>query len=461
MGTRADQGVTEVVGQTKGWHCSGWTVWNNRGLAVRQYEPFIDTSHEFLDGRTEGDSSAISFYDYLGRPACTFSPDGTWTKVIHDSWKTTTYDASDLLKLDPTADPDVARFYQGWKHEYPDRETWYLARTKVGTLTTPLGKAAASRTESHNNTPTVMHLDILGREIAKVEANGETNGEAIFYTTRKQYDIVGNVISVIDAQDRTIVSVVFDMTGKALHHSTMDFGQESILYDVVGKIFMRFQDQDIRIRTSYDALQRPTGHFHGSSSQPEIQFEKFVYGDEPRADAPTGHNARGKIYQQYDQSGVVTMQYDFKGNVVATERQLVQEYRVDIDWSGRTRRPALESEKFINTTAFDPLNRPTELSVDGFRTRNNYNTMSLISSVETLPLLPLPAGDVRTSPESVIKTTEYDPMGRKTASRTAIIPGRNSHTINRVYASCVSGLGHWVRTRLDRISNTLTTHVET
>lgn len=193
--------MTEESNQANRWHCTGWTVWNNRGLAVRQYEPFFDSSHEFVDGQEEGDSSVTCFYDYLGRPVCTFSPDATRTKGIHDSWKTTTYDASDLLKLDPKDDEDVKYFYACWIGEYPDWETWYLARTRVGTLMTPLEKAAATRTEPHNNTPIVVHLDSLGRDIAKVEENGETkvkvDGEdkiqRIFYTTRKEFDIVGNV----------------------------------------------------------------------------------------------------------------------------------------------------------------------------------------------------------------------------------------------------------------------------
>lgn len=420
---KADQGVTKDVTQASRWHCSGWTVWNNRGLAVRQYEPFFDTSHEFVDGKKQGCSSATYFYDYLGRPVCTFSPDGTRTKVILDSWKTTTYDASDLLRFDPRADLDVAGFYQGWELEYPDWDTWYMTQMKDETS---LMYSAAVRTEPHRNTPTVTHLDSLAREISRVENNGENDGKTIFYTTRKEFDIAGNVRAVIDAKDRQIVSAIFDMNGQVLHNSTMDFGQEWIIYDVAGKIMLRFQDQDIRIRTEYDILQRPTGHFYLSDSGTELQFEKFVYGDQLGPDGLADHNARGRIYKQYDQSGVVTTQYDFKGNVVATERQLAQEYKFDIDWSSRTP-PALENEKFISTTTFDALNRPTEISVDGARTRNNYNSMSLISSVETLSLLPSPTNAIPTPPPSwvpVITSTEYDAMGRKTC----ISYGNNTRT---------------------------------
>lgn len=412
--------MTEDATQTNRWHCSGWTLCNNRGLAVRQYEPFFDTSHEFVDGKKEGYSSATSFYDYLGRPVCTFSPDGTRTKVIHDSWKTTSYDASDLLLFDPRADLDVARFYQGWELEYPDWDTWYI--TQIADEPSPT-YTAAIRTEPHRYTPTVIHLDSLAREISKVENNGEDNGETIFYTTRKEFDIVGNVREVIDAQDRQIVSAIYDMNGQVLHNSTMDFGQKWVMYDVAGKIMLRFQDQDIRTRTEYDILQRPTGHFHLSGSGTELQFEKFVYGDQLGLDGLADHNARGRIYQQYDQSGVVTTKYDFKGNVVAIERQLAQEYKLDIDWSSRA---PLENEKFINTTTFDALNRPTEFSVDGARTRNNYNSMSLISSVEAL-LSPPPTDAIPTPPLSwvpVIRSTEYDAMCRKTC----ISYGNNTST---------------------------------
>lgn len=437
MAAKTDLDVTEDGTQANRWHCSGWTVWNNRGLAVRQYEPFFDSSHEFVDGKKQGDSSATNFYDYLGRLVCKFSPDGTWTKVIHNTWKTTTYDTSDLLKFDPGADPDVAKFYRGWKREYPDCDTWYSARTKAGTLMTSLDMTAATRTETHHDTPTVMHLDSLGREIAKIEANGES----MFYTTRKEFDIVGNVRAVIDAQGRQIVSASFDMNGHVLHNSTMDFGEESVLYDVAGKTLFRFQDQDLGIHTKYDALQRPTGQFHLSDSGQEIQFEKFVYGEEPGLNVSAEHNARGRIYEQYDQSGVVTMKYDFKGNVVATERQLAREYKLAIDWSSRTP-PALESERFINTTSFDALNRPTEFSVDGSRTRNNYNSMSLISSVETLSSSPPPTVAIPTPPPSwvpVITSTEYDAMGRKTCisygnnTKTEFTYDKNSLRLTRVW----------------------------
>lgn len=75
--------------------------------------------------------------------------------------------------------------------------------------------------------------------------------------------------------------------------------------------------------------------------------------------------------------------------------------------------PPLQSEIFANTTSFDALNRPSELSVQGSRTGNTYNSLSLISSVETLSPR---SGPPPPSWELVITSTVYDAMGRKTCS---------------------------------------------
>lgn len=402
------------------WLGSGWTVWNNKGLAVTQYEPFFDTTHEFVDEARHGTSEVTTFYDHLARPVCTFSPDGTWTKVIHDSWKTTTYDASDVLKIDPRSDPNAGHFYRAWKGKNAVLNTWYSTRTSLATTVAALERVAAQRSEGHDNTPTVSHLDNLGRQVVLVLANGAET----FHSTRQDWDIAGNVLSVTDAQGRRILRTDFDMCGHALHRSTMDFGQEWIINDSAGQPLLRWQDDDLRIRTNYDALRRPIARYHASLDELgpvlEIMFEKFLYGEpgpEVAAENAVLHNSRGRVYRQYDQSGVVTTKYDFKGNIVEAERRFVREFKSVIDWS-TDHSPQLEIEKFTNTTSFDALNRPTEVTIEGFRTKNTYNDLSLLSSVDTLAPPPTPTidGHLPSSTPlwvSVITSIEYDALDRK------------------------------------------------
>ena len=84
---------------------------------------------------------------------------------------------------------------------------------------------------------------------------------------------------------------------------------------------------------------------------------RSVYGEsQPN---PEANNLRGKLVQLFDQAGVVTSEeYDFKGNLLSSTRQLAQEYKATVDWSGAV---TLEEETYTSRTRYDALNRPTQL----------------------------------------------------------------------------------------------------
>ena len=89
------------------WVGSGWTVFNNKGKPVRQYEPFFTATHRFEFDRQHG-VSPILFYDPVERVVATLHPDHTWEKVLFDPWRQETWDVNDTaLIADPAADPDV------------------------------------------------------------------------------------------------------------------------------------------------------------------------------------------------------------------------------------------------------------------------------------------------------------------------------------------------------------------
>ncbi|TKC94642.1 RHS repeat-associated core domain-containing protein, partial [Polyangium fumosum] len=104
-----------------------------------------------------------------------------------------------------------------------------------------------------------------------------------------------------------------------------------------------------------------------------------VYG-EGQTD-PEDANLRGKVVQVKDGAGVVTsVEYDFKGNLLESQRQLAQNYSTQIDWSGTV---ALEAEVFAQTTAYDALNRPTSMTTpDQSEIKPTYNEASLLEKVE-------------------------------------------------------------------------------
>jgi Salmonella virulence plasmid 65kDa B protein/Insecticide toxin TcdB middle/C-terminal region/Insecticide toxin TcdB middle/N-terminal region len=81
------------------WVGSGWTIFNNKGKLVRQYEPFFSQlapgqCHDFEFGVKVG-VSPVLFYDPLERVIATLHPNHTYGKVVFDPWRQTTYDVNE------------------------------------------------------------------------------------------------------------------------------------------------------------------------------------------------------------------------------------------------------------------------------------------------------------------------------------------------------------------------------
>ena len=92
------------------WVGSGWTIFNNKGKPVRQYEPFFDDTHDFKFGIAVG-VSPVLFYDPVERVVATLHPNHTYEKVVFDPWQQTTYDVDDTVTSDPKTDGDVKEFF--------------------------------------------------------------------------------------------------------------------------------------------------------------------------------------------------------------------------------------------------------------------------------------------------------------------------------------------------------------
>jgi len=186
------------------WAGNGWTIFNNKGKPVRQYEPFFDDTHDFRFGHQVG-VSPILFYDPAERVVATLNPNHTWAKVIFDPWRQESWDVNDTVLLDSKADPDAGDFFR----RLPDAEylpTWHGLRTDPA-LASELAKRysdatlrnaetdAANKAAVHAATPAVTHFDTLGRPFLTLAHNRFERNQAIVeekYATRVELDIEGN-----------------------------------------------------------------------------------------------------------------------------------------------------------------------------------------------------------------------------------------------------------------------------
>lgn len=118
------------------WVGSSWTIFNNKGNPVRQYEPFFSETHTFEFGGTVG-VSPVLFYD----PA---APSGPQTG-------------------DPRTDPHIGGAVAGYFGTQPSSwQTWHPARIG-GALGTEEQRAARKAQQHATRPPSRISMPWGGR----------------------------------------------------------------------------------------------------------------------------------------------------------------------------------------------------------------------------------------------------------------------------------------------------------
>ncbi len=422
------------------WVGSGWTIFNNKGKPVRQYEPFFSASHGFEFGIMVG-VSPVLFYDPAERVVATLHPNHTWEKVVFDPWQQTSWDVNDTAArfdlvsrtasvLSPADDPDVGAFFRRLAND-SYLPTWYELRSDAAKALAhwpdadangnPLPdnakrraseKAASARAAAHAGTPTTAHFDSLGRPFLTVARNRvvcadhDLDGAEDSFATRVELDIEGIHRAVIDAKDRVVMRYAYDMLGNRIHQLSMDAGARWMLNDVAGNPIRAFDSRGHTFRTEYGVLRRPLRSFvAGVSPGTELVTDRIVYGEQhPEAEL---RNLRGAVYLHLDQAGAVIAEAnDFKGNPLRASRQIVKEYKQAIDWSTVDAAlpavtalldlmaleaalvPQLEAGAFTSSTTYDALNRPVLLTTPHTTSmrpsviRPGYNEANLLERVD-------------------------------------------------------------------------------
>jgi len=395
----ADGTVTEVdTTPNLRWIGNGRTIVNNKGNPVKQYEPYFSTTFEFEASSllVERGVSPIITYDSAGRAVRTDMPNGTFSKVEFDAWKSKTYDANDTVKD------------SRW---YADRIT-----NPLPDIATPEEVAAAQKAAEHYNTPVTTCLDSLGRPFMVIADNGIAGK----YQTRTELNIEGQALSVTDARGNVVEQYKYDMLGVQLYSLSMDAGERWSLMNVMGSSLRSFDSRGHIFRYEYDSLHRAVKTFMKAGDATEINTEKFIYGEGITNNK--ANNLRGHTYQHFDTAGITTsINFDFKGNPLQTSRQLCIDYKNDIDWNTN---PAMESALFTSLTVVDALNRPLSLtSPDQSIYIPFYNETGLMNSVAVRL-----RGEA--SKTSFVSAINYDVKGQ----RESITYGNNTKT-NYLYDS--------------------------
>jgi RHS repeat-associated protein len=346
------------------WTGNGRLIRNNKGNAVKQYEPYFSVTPTFDDEKemVELGVTAIIHYDPLNRVIRTDLPNKTFSKVEFTPWLQKTFDPNDTV----------------------GQSDWYKLR-----ITTPdPGIAtleeidAAQKAFKHNNTPALAYMDTLGR-IYKTETDSGTQK----ITTHIQFDIEGNEEQVSDAMDRPVMIYDYDLTGRCIKKVSPDNGTRYLLADAVNNPLTQWDNRDHTFGYSYDVLRRPLQATVQTGNATPIVYTKTEYGESLAQATAKANNLRGAAYKTFDQSGIYTiLKHDFKGNLLSSSRQLLNDYKTAIDWTN----PAtivLDAAVYTGITEYDAMNRairiitPHSPAMTASEIMPGYNEAGLLDTV--------------------------------------------------------------------------------
>jgi RHS repeat-associated protein len=396
------------------WIGNGRTILNNKGNAVKQYEPYFSVTHYYEDFKelVETGVTPIMYYDAMGRAIKTEMPDGTFSKVEFDSWKQSVYDANDTV-LEST-----------WYHNRINR---LIDDELIAAFKDPVREEiAGNKAAFHARTPNVLHFDTLGRPVLSIDHNKNiTTAADEFYRTKVLLDVKGNLRSVTDARElpensnkgNTVMQYKYDMLGNLVYHNSIDAGQRWLLINILGKPLRTWDERDHEFQYFYDTLHRPTHSvvkFGDGATRLNNIFDRIIYGESLLAVGRSNEadlqavNILGKPVKHFDTGGVVlTPEYDFKGQPIFTTRRLFKYYKDVVNWIDTHLVDDLEDDSFTFTTQTDALGRITrQIAPDGSIITPRYNEAGLLNGETVLHI-----GSA--SATTYIKDIDYNEKGQR------------------------------------------------
>ena len=397
------------VNTTNRWVGNGRTIINNKGKAVKQYEPYFSSTSDYEDESElrEYGVTPVIHYDPLGRVIKTDMPDGTFTKVEFDCWTQWNYDQNDTV-LDSTWLTDIPH-YANYPTSGPD---------PLVEVTPPSDQQARAAwlAARHYNTPQIVHFDVMGRPFLTEDTLDDV--DVVNYTVYKTtvtYDIRGNAVKV-NSERNFDTTFEFAMISSAfateegetpIYTDSPDSGERFMLNSAAGLSIFSWDERGHTFENEYDANLRPEKTWMDDGSGKKL-VNLLVYGE--GQGNTLNHN--NQVYLQKDQSGILTsVKYDFKGNLLQSEKKIVDDYINVIDWNvAVTMQKDLQNPPndlvYTSSTSFDALNRPVSFThPDGSVITPSYNKASLLESV---------TGTVRdgTTP-GFIDNIDYDEKGQR------------------------------------------------
>lgn len=262
------------------WAVSGRVEYNNKGLAVRVYQPYFIDTHRYVN-----DASLRQFGDH---DLCYYDPLGRNTRVV------------------TAAGHEQRARFDVWFDVHEDENDTTIERDR--------------------DTPTVAVRDNRGLTVRNVQYNRVTEGnDRQTLITRHVLDASGALRSSADplrfAQNAANFQYIRTLSGQALRTHSTDAGVQVQLSDARGLAAWAANSNGHRQRWVYDKLGRLTARFEQPAGATEACRERLVYD---AADSVVGQNCRGRLIRHAHPAGMVEVSgYALSGQPLAETRRFL------------------------------------------------------------------------------------------------------------------------------------------
>jgi RHS repeat-associated protein len=350
------------------WVGTGRTVVNNKGNAVKKYEPYFSVTHGYESNKelVESGVTALFFHDALSRLIKTVLPDGCFSTTSFNSWQQRLYEQGDTVTK--------SRWYNERVGSLIDGEL--LAQGKDPAKE----KAAAVDSAAYDDTPSVLDFDSLGRPVLQSQHN-RLDGVDSLYRTRMKLDIEGCLRHVVDARGNTVMRCKYDLTGTLAWQQGADSGQRWTLETAAERPLRSWDERGHIFSHTYDALGRPLQRRIVGGDGPialDNVYERTFYGEgEANAKAL---NLRGQAVRTHDTGGLIEIgQFNFKGQPLSTRRRLYGAYKEVPNWTDANLALGLEADDFTTSMAYDAMGRTVQTTLpDGDIEKIVFNAAGLV-----------------------------------------------------------------------------------
>jgi RHS repeat-associated protein len=232
-----------------------------------------------------------------------------------------------------------------------------------------------------------------------IRVHEENDGENI--VTRYEYDALGNLIKITDAQNN-ITIMTYDGLSRKTQTNCPNRGRTVLEYDNVGNLIRTMDNKGQTIVYTYDAANRVVTEDYLDDKG--IALDVAYYYDSASAEYPAAANLKGALAWVKDLSGKQYFSYDSRNNLIWTVKRINQLSSVT------------DYETVMN---YDAMNRMTFLAFpDGDSVEYRYNKRSFVDSipgiVQNIDHSPSGKIDTITYANGVKTEYSYDPRQRLT-----------------------------------------------